>query len=246
MKHLLKTVSMSALIMTTTLHQVRAEDNGPLVVELITRVGNVEAENRELRGMLDENRHEIAQLKQRLETINADVDQRLSTAESAAPVPHGASSNPIPIGRTVGADTSHETAQPFQDSETSTTASSSNGYETARSLLEQGDYEAAEKAFAGFVSAHPKDEHAGAAQYWLGVTFFVRNQHEKAAKAFAKGYKTYPKSAKAPDNLMKLAKSLAALDRNADACSTLDQLSGEYPKALVKEVSHEKKSLGCR
>ena len=50
-------------------------------------------------------------------------------------------------------------------------------YESARALLEQGNYDLAEKAFGNFVGTHPKDELAGAAQYWLGVTYFVRDQH---------------------------------------------------------------------
>jgi len=250
MKDLLKTVSINALIITAclvTAPQAKAEENGPLVAELITRVGSVEAENRELRGLLDENRHEIANLKQRMETLSSDVDHRMSSSEHNANPPtsagtHHSEGQPIPLGKSMGAETSH----PINNSENKPTINSATDYEAARTLLEQGEYEAAEKAFAGFVSSHSKDEQAGAAQYWLGVTFFVRGQHEKAAKAFAKGYKTYPKSSKSPDNLLKLSKSLAALDRTADACSALDQLSSEHPKSLVKEVNYERKNLGCK
>lgn len=96
------------------------------------------------------------------------------------------------------------------------------------------------------MGSHPKDKQAGAAQYWLGVTYFVRGAHEKAVAAFAKGYKNYPKSPKAADNLLKLAKSLAALDRKADACTTLDQLISEHPKSFVKEVGSERKKLNCK
>lgn len=202
-----------------------AQENAELLVELINRMGALEAENRELRGQFEEARHEISMLSQRMDTLSADVDYRLNTPSDKETVPP-----PALEGEAIAPKAA------FTPIET---------YEKARALLEQGDYEGAEQAFAAFVVAHPKDKNAGAAQYWLGVTYFVRGQHEKAVAAFAKGYKTYPKSSKAADNLLKLAKSLAALDRKTDACTTLDQLSSEHPKAHVKEVAKERKTLGC-
>lgn len=210
-----------------------AQEDAPAVVELLTRVGSIEDENRELRGQLEEIRHEFSQLSKRVETLSADIDYRFNNPES------GASVAPLPATATT-LPTKGEVTPP------GTPLTVADEYEKARTLLAQGDYEAAEHAFSAFMGAHPKDELAGAAQYWLGVTYFVRGQHEKAAAAFAKGYKNYPKSSKAADNLLKLSKSLTALDRKADACTTLDQLSSEHPKSHVKEVANEKKKLECK
>jgi tol-pal system protein YbgF len=193
----------------------------------LSRMNALEEEIRDLRGGLEETQHQLSTLKQQMETLNADIDYRLNNTESKT-MP------PLPLPPDV----------PSVDEPT--VGNSNNGYEAARTLLEQGDYEAAERAFAAFVASHPKDKQAGAAQYWLGVTFFVRGQHEKAVAAFAKGYKTYPKSEKAGDNMLKLAKSLAALDRKADACTALDQLSSDHPKFSVKEVASERKKLNCK
>lgn len=212
-----------------------AQENGPALVELMTRVGAIEDENRELRGQLEEARHELSQLNKRVETLSADIDYRLNNPES------GASLAPLPISPSTALASGKESKTSPSSASTAT-----DEYEKARTLLEQGEYEAAEHAFSTFMGAHPKDELAGASQYWLGVTYFVRGQHEKAAAAFAKGYKNYPKSSKAADNLLKLSKSLAALDRKADACTTLDQLSSEHPKAHAKEVSSERKKLKCK
>lgn len=214
------------------------EENASLVVQLIDRVGNLEEENRNFRGQLEEARHEIDQLTKRMETLSADVDYRLNNAESGG-VPSSSSSS------------SSESASPTSSSSkredgSSSPSSSKDAYEKARNLLEQGDYKAAEHAFSSFVISYPKDEQAGAAQYWYGVTFFARGDYEKAATAFAKGYKNYPKSPKAPDMLLKLAKSLGELDRNADACTALEQLTSEYPKAHKAEAVAEKKKRKCK
>lgn len=208
-----------------------AQDNGQLVVDLINRVGAIEAENRELRGQLEEVRHQIDQLTKKMETLSADVDYRLSSPESGGAVPLSPTT-PAPM----------ETETPSLGG----SSSAKDEYEKARSFLEQGDYLAAEHAFSAFVTTYAEDELAGAAQYWLGVTFFVRGDYEKSSAAFAKGYKKYPKSKKAPDMLLKLAKSLESLNRKADACATLDQLSSQYPKALTKDVASERKKMKCK
>ncbi|MBY0501013.1 MAG: tol-pal system protein YbgF [Alphaproteobacteria bacterium] len=232
----LKTVSTTALVLCTGLFllpSLKAQNNGDLVVELIKRVGNVEEDNRQLRGQLEEAHHEISQLKQKMDTLSSDVDYRLSTPGGTSAVP------PVP-------SPPHPLGSDFVSPSSSDASNSSDEYERARSLLEQGEYDAAERAFAAFVQAHPKDEQAGAAQYWLGVTFFVRGEHEKASSAFAKGYKNYPKSPKAADTLLKLSKSLAALDQKANACATLEQLTIKHPNAHTKEVANDQKKLNCK
>jgi tol-pal system protein YbgF len=229
-----KYIQAMGVILATTIFtsSAQAQDNPTLLMDLASRVGSVEAENRELRGQLEESRHEISQLTQRMETLSSDVDYRLSHSEGGAPAPQA-------LGMP-----SEESSLP---EETPAASTSTEAYEKARSLLEQGDYAAAEHAFSAFVSTYPKDEHAGAAQYWLGVTFFVRGEHEKAATAFAKGYKNYSKSSKAADNLAKLAKSLAALDRMPDACTALDQLESEHPKSPQwKEAKPLRKQYECK
>jgi len=221
--------------LTTTLlspiapHTLLAEENSQQLIELINRVGVIEAENRELRGKLEETQHELSALTQQMDTLKADVDYRLGATEGGTMLP------PLPPA-------------PLEEQSNASPLPSSpkQEYEKARAFLEQGDYEAAEKSFAAFVTTYPKDKLAGSAQYWLGVTFLVRGQHEKAVGAFAKGYKNYPKSPKAAENLLKLAKSLKALDRKADACTTLEQLMTEYPQSLTNEVGNERKELNCR
>lgn len=121
-------------------------------------------------------------------------------------------------------------------------------YDTAFSLLQQGDYNAAEQSLRQFISAYPDHALTANAQYWLGETYYVRNDFEAAAKAFATGYQTYPQSAKAPDSLLKLALSLSNLNKNDEACVTFAQLQSQYPKAtssILKKAQEEAARLSC-
>ncbi len=126
--------------------------------------------------------------------------------------------------------------------------SAAEQYNQAFGLLKQADYPAAEAALKSFVEQHPTDPMAGNAQYWLGETYYTRNRFLEAASAFAEGYKRYPKSAKAADNLLKLGMSLGRANQKQNACLALAQLDHDFPRsgASIRErAAAEKKHLGC-
>ena len=126
--------------------------------------------------------------------------------------------------------------------------SAAEQYNRAFGLLKHADYPAAEAALKAFVEQHPTDPMAGNAQYWLGETYYTRSRFLDAASAFAEGYKRYPKSAKAADNLLKLAMALGRANQKQNACLALTQLDHDFPKAGAAVTEHaaaEKKRLGC-
>src|SRR3954447_2450509 len=126
--------------------------------------------------------------------------------------------------------------------------STSEQYNQAFGLLKQADYPAAEVALKAFVERHPNDPMVGNAQYWLGETYYTRGRYAEAASAFAEGYKRYPKSSKAADELLKLGMALARTNQKQNACIALTQLDHDFPApgAAIKErASTEKKRLGC-
>lgn len=125
----------------------------------------------------------------------------------------------------------------------------------ATSIYNQGygdllrrDYAAAATAFGQLVRAYPDDPLAGKAQYWLGETYYVREQYKDAAEAFLRGYKRYKAGEKAPDSLLKLAMSLAALGQKQEACSAFSELGTKFPMAderLRDEAKSERRKAGC-
>jgi tol-pal system protein YbgF len=121
-------------------------------------------------------------------------------------------------------------------------------YNHAFGLLKQADYPRAEVEFRAFLDQHPNDSMAGAAQYWLGDTYYARGRYADAARAFAEVYKRYPKSVKAPEALLKLGMSLGQANQKQNACVALAQLDQAFPHAAgnVKQQSAaEKRRLGC-
>jgi len=122
-------------------------------------------------------------------------------------------------------------------------------YEKAFEFLRLSKYDAAEKAFKDFISNNKGSDLIGNAYYWLGETYLSRENYQQAAVQFLKGYQDFPKGNKAPDSLLKLAVSLRSLQKEKEACATLDKLKKEYPKMdkdLLTKASAERKGLKCK
>ncbi len=122
-------------------------------------------------------------------------------------------------------------------------------YEYATNLIQRGAYDQAEIALKSFIQQHPKDELTGNAQYWLGETYYVRNDFKNAAVAFAEGYQKYPNSQKASDNLLKLAMALGQQGQKENACVALQQLEKRYPDAsanIKDRAIKAKQRYGCQ
>ena len=121
-------------------------------------------------------------------------------------------------------------------------------YKFAFGLLSQANYGEAELALRSFVDQNPNDALAGNAKYWLGETFYVRQDYQQAAVTFAEAYQEYPSSGKAPDNLLKLGMSLSALGSQNDACGTFAELLKRYPQAaatVLQRAKQERQRLSC-
>jgi len=121
-------------------------------------------------------------------------------------------------------------------------------YKFAVSFIKVGDYETAELALREFVDKNPKHELAGNAQYWYGETFRVRQLYQDAATAYLDGYQKYPKSNKAPVNLLKLGVMLVQIGEKEQGCSMILGVKDQYPKAnqsVIQKAEYEKKKFNC-
>ncbi len=121
-------------------------------------------------------------------------------------------------------------------------------YNFAVSFIKIGDYETAEFALREFIDKNKDNELAGSAQYWYGETFRVRQLYQDAAAAYLDGYQNYPKSKKAPINLLKLGSTLVKMGEKEQGCLMILGVKKEYPKAsqsVLQKAEYEKKKFKC-
>ncbi|MGA1584613.1 MAG: tol-pal system protein YbgF [Pelagibacteraceae bacterium] len=121
-------------------------------------------------------------------------------------------------------------------------------YDFALSFMKVGDYETAELALREFIDKNKTDELAGSAQYWYGETFRIRQLYSDAATAYLDGYQNYPKSEKAPENLLKLGTTMVELGEKDQGCKMIVGLKKQYPKAsqsVLQKAQYEQKRFKC-
>ena len=121
-------------------------------------------------------------------------------------------------------------------------------YEFATSFLKVGDYNMAERAFREFVDTNPDNDLSGNAQYWYAETFRIRQLYTDAASAYLEGYQKYPKSDKAPINLLKLGVSLVQIGEKDQGCLMIAGVKKQYPNAtqsVLQKAKYEEKKFEC-
>jgi tol-pal system protein YbgF len=114
--------------------------------------------------------------------------------------------------------------------------------------MQRKDYALAEETMRNFAQKYPSDPLMADSQYWLGESFFQRQLYRDAAESFLAVTTKFDKSAKAPDALLRLGQSLAALKEREAACAALGEVSRKYPRAssgVKAAVDREQKRVKC-
>ena len=121
-------------------------------------------------------------------------------------------------------------------------------FNAAYGLVQRRDFGNAEAGMREFLQKYPGDRMAADANYWLGESLYQRQRYRDAAEAFLTVSTKFENSGKAPDSLLRLGQSLAALKEREAACATLGEVMRKYPRAAanVKQgVEREQKRAGC-
>ena len=180
------------------------------------RVDDMEATVKSLNGTAETLAADLAAARRDLgaaQAQNRDLLDRLARVESAqTALTVAGSSTAVPAAATAPSD-------PTQ------------AFTAARALLDAGRFAEAGDAFEAYTVAHGSQPNAAEANYWLGETLYIRQNHGDAAQAYIVALKGWPKSSWAPDALIKLSNSLIALKQPAEACKTLGEFDRRYASA---------------
>jgi len=121
-------------------------------------------------------------------------------------------------------------------------------YDLSYGYILTGDYDLAEQSFRAWLQTFADHELAVDARFWLAESLYQQGKNREAANGFLEVYNGAPESRKAPDALMKLGVSLAALGERDAACATFSEMQNKFPDAapiLTDRVAREAKKAGC-
>jgi tol-pal system protein YbgF len=128
------------------------------------------------------------------------------------------------------------------------TARPQDEYDLAYGYVLHKDYALAEQGFRDFLRKYPEERLVPDAQYWLGESLYQQQRYRDAAESFLAVSTKFERTGKAPDSLLRLGQSLAALNKRDAACATLAEVGRKYPKAsagVKRGVTQEQKRAHC-
>ena len=225
-------------------------DDTSSTAKLQVKISQLAHEIRKLNGSLDELNHKVSQLEERANksTSTPVTPATASPLSKPAPAPKSEDSAKGNVVKDVPKSLATLPQAEVASLDEESKLSEQQRYDRAFKLLSESNYDAAEGAFRRFLAAYPKSKLAGNAQYWLGESLYVRSKYADAAASFFEGYKKFPDTSKAPDNLLKLGYSLSALGEKKQACSMLNRLVKQYPQSsesLIGKAKEQIKKLEC-
>jgi len=215
--------------------QLEAVLQGQALGELSSRVDELSAQLRALRGELETQTQEQAALRKQLGELAAELDRRLAAPTSAAPVaavsvepatpvaaaPVAATpvaANPVAAGPVAAVPDGPDTLGAVQR------------YQLAFEALRASDHPKAIVGFEDMIARYPDHALATNARYWLGRSLLLQNEPARAVDAFSGALASGTLDAgRAPDALLKKAQAELQLGRRDAAQATLGELIARYP-----------------
>jgi tol-pal system protein YbgF len=121
-------------------------------------------------------------------------------------------------------------------------------FNAALQAFQAGQYPEAEMGFKAFLTANPAHRLTPDAVFYIGETYLQRSRPREAAEQFLKVTTDYSKSSRAPESMVRLGQTLAALGNSEQACATLTEFGKRYPAAsasVKKLAEHESAKDHC-
>lgn len=113
-------------------------------------------------------------------------------------------------------------------------------YRDAYETFLKGDLDGARRKFEAFLKQYPNTELSGNAQYWIGETYYLKKDYEKAILEYEKAIVKYPEGDKIPAAIFKQALAFLELGDKTNARNLLKRLIEKYPLSDQAQLAKKK------
>jgi tol-pal system protein YbgF len=189
------------------------------LTELFYQLQILQQEVQELRGMVEEQSHQLGRLARDQQEQYLDLDRRMqalrSNGQAAAPLAGGAPAEHRGAAAAGGSGSLGER----------------EAYAAAFELMRQRQFDESIAGFRRLVQQYPNGEFTGNAFYWLGELHLAKDETEQARQAFVQVINLFPDHQKVPDAMYKLGvvyHRLGDVDRARDY---LNQVRSRHPQS---------------
>ena len=208
--------------------------------ELFHQLQSMQQQIERQQGAIEVLQNDVARMKQENLERYQDLDRRIGSGVAPATTPENSSTGGDlnAPGAAAGAAAGAVAAQaPAAGSEPADPAKEKLYYDAAFDLIKAKDFDKASQAFSAFLRKYPNSQYAGNAQYWLGEVNLAKGDLQGAGQAFAKVSQLYPKHAKVPDSLYKLADVERRLGHTDRVKGILQQVVSQYPGTSAAQLA---------
>jgi TolA-binding protein len=213
---------------------------GALTTQLLQRVSTLEDEVRSLTG-------QVQQLQNQVTTQNAQFNKQLGDITFQMQN-GGAGAAAAGAGAGAGAAAAASAAPAGPTPGLAAVATPEDLLAQGNIALHDGKYQTSEGIAREILAKHRSSPRAYDAQYLLAQSLQGQQRYQEAALAFDDAYNMNHKGKKAPNALLGLSMTLAAINQKAAACDTLNTLHAQFPTPpayLVRPIAAQHKRLGC-
>jgi tol-pal system protein YbgF len=188
----------------------------------------------ELRGIVEEQAHQIARLQADQKEQYIDLDRRVA-ALSGGTGPTAAAGGGATSGPTTSGGGGPVTTGPVA----SANNSERDAYTTAFNMTKDKRFNEAIAAFNQLLVTYPKGEYSGNAYYWLGELYLAQPEPalEKSRQSFAQVVGQYPTNPKISDAMYKLGVVYHRLGDKAKALEYLNRVQSQYPGTQAAKLA---------
>lgn len=218
------------------------------ILEMLNQLEGLKNQVRQLRGLLEQQKYEISNLKKRQQNIYMDVNRRLQQLETGRTlIENSAEKEKIAIPAAVKR-TSHQRKVPRKSIKKVKPKSAEYekaDFDEAYASVRNSRYHQAIRLLKQFIVNYPKGRYSDNALFWLGSVYKVVNNIPAAKKNFKATFTQFPKSEKAALAMLKLADIYLTEKKISKAKQLYTRVKQDYSRTSAARVAANKlQSIG--
>jgi tol-pal system protein YbgF len=228
-----------------------ATENQRLKADLLLQLQNLQAEMRILSTGIEEYKEFLKKPSQEIDRVRGEMEDRLKSLEEKRKAQEEKMKEledrlKAPEGRTPGSGSkqmeSEKWASAREVSAELKGISTGMGdlYKDAYETLHKGDLEGARRKFEAFLKQYPNTELSDNAQFWIGETYYLKKDYERAVLEYEKAIVKYPEGDKIPSALFKQAIAFFELGDKTNARNLLRRVIEKYPRSEQADMAKKK------
>ena len=230
--------------------ELRAE-NQKLKADLSLQLENLQSETRALSTSIEEYKELLKKPSKEMDRVREEMEGRLKILEERRKNQEEKIKEIENRLKELGGSTTGATSKPMEP-ETSPLAKEiaaelkgvSTGmgdlYKDAYETFYKGDLEGARRKFEAFLKQYPNTELSDNAQFWIGETYYLKKDYERAILEYEKAIVKYPEGDKIPAALYKQALAFLELGDKTNAKNLLKRVIEKYPQSDQANMAKKK------